>query len=155
MSMFRKSTSDFEIPDEGSYILKMTGVASTFTHPPKKPGDSEDTSYNFQFVIDDDSTDWDGVEVRSWFPEKYTDKNKTGLLFQAILGGGEIPEELELADLLNKNFRATIRHEVSAKNGNTYAKIESPIAIRSNGTGRRRGQQALPVTPADDDEPPF
>lgn len=152
---FGKSQSDFEIPDVGSYILKMTGIASSFTHPPKKPGDSEDTSHNFQFVIDDPDSDWDGAEVRSWFPERYTDKNKTGLLFQAILGGGEIPEELDLEDLLNKPFRATIRHEVSAKNGNTYAKIESPIAIRSNGTGRRRGQQSFAAAPAEDDEPPF
>jgi hypothetical protein len=154
--MFRKSQVDFEIPDEGSYILKMLGIASSHTHPPKKPGDPEDVSHNFQFVIDDPDTDWDGVEVRSWFPERYTDKNKTGLLFQAILGGGEIPEELELEDLLNKPFRATIRHEVSTKNGNTYAKVESPIAIRSKGAGRRRGQAELPVTPVDDDdEPPF
>lgn len=155
MSRFSKSIGgDFELPEEDTYVFVLTGIADTFTHPPKKPGEQPSTSIQFQFQIADDESDWDGVEVRDWFPEKFTDRNKTGELFAAILGTKETPDDLDLPDLQNKPFKASLKHSVSPKDGKTYPKLTSPIAIRPKGTGRRRGLAETVDTPVDD-EPPF
>ncbi len=157
MRFGKSAGGDYEIPDEGSYIFKMTGIAGEREHDPKKPGDPKDVSINFQFVVDDPDSDWDGVEVRSWFPQRYTDANKTGKLFAAILGVSETPEDIDLDDLLGKPFRATLLH--TTKDGRTYPKLETPIAIRPKGTGRRRQLAATGTDGAgvdtDSDEPPF
>lgn len=157
--MFKKSQGgEWELPDEGSYIMRFTGIVpgTRTEHQPKKPGDSVSYTQQFQFVIDDDRSDWDGVEVRSWFNEYYSDKSKTGQLFCAILGVKELPDNIEEEDLFDKPFQAMIKHKTSAKNGNIYPNIESPVAIRPRGSGRRRNQQVqMEPDDAGEDEPPF
>lgn len=150
---FGKTATDWEIPDEGSYTLRLTGIATERVHEPKKPGDPPDVSVNFQFVVDDPDSDWDGVEVRSWFPQKFTDGNMTGALFAAILGTKETPNDLGLDDLTGRPFTATIKHQV--KDGRTYPKLVSPVAIRPKGAGRRKQLAATDAVVEDDTEPPF
>lgn len=163
MVSFSKSEgSDWELPDPGFYVLRYVGIASSYTHPidttkagydpthPPKP----ETSHQFRFVIDDPDNVWDGVEVRSWYPERFTDKNKTGVLFSAIFGGEGVPDDLDETMLFDKKFQATIKHEVSKKNGNTYPSVESPIAYRPRGAGGPRRRMAV-SEPDDGDEPGF
>jgi hypothetical protein len=142
---------DFELPDEGSYIIEFRGVIDKREFPnDKDPDGPPDVSLTLQFVIDEDDEDFPGVEFRDYFPQRVTAKNKSGRLWAALLGVK--PEELaergipRTSEMVGNRCTANLIHR-NASNGNTYPKIA--------GVSPLRRKKARPVVEEDDNDPGF
>lgn len=139
---FTKDEGTYEQLPEGSYILRWVGVAETRQF-------DDGLSMWVQFVVDDENDDWDGSEVRSWYPQRMTPNNKTTKLMKALFGG-ELPDQeydsqgnplpmFTEHDLVGKKFRGTV-----VQNEKGYNAVTAPVPLaRGQRRGAARGQQTL------------
>lgn len=138
--------SDFELPDEGSYIIEFRGVIDKREFPnDKDPNGPPDVSLTLQFAIDEDDEDFPGVEFRDYFPLRVTAKNKSGRLWAALLGvkPEDLPQPLpRTSGMIGNRCNANLIHR-TANNGNTYPKIAGVSPLRK--------KRARPTVEEDDD----
>jgi hypothetical protein len=127
---FTKAKSDFAPPDEffgDVYTFRFDYIVDQREFENRDdPTGPKDVSLHIQFTVDEQpDRGWNGTEVRTFYPEKVTDGNKTGKLFAAMFGG-TLPEEFTEEMLAGRTFRATAN-----RNDRGYPVLDSPIAVRA------------------------
>lgn len=152
---------EFQIPDEGTYVLELTQVGEPRTEPnqfwhPKGDQDESDrpmrTSIYLQFEVAESPDDEDqiGLDLREYYTlslgnEKMPSKLRP--VVTAFLGRPvEDDDELDLEDFLSQRIRGTVTHGIK-KNGDTKAMLEAPLPLR-----KKKAKPAPPPPVEDDDD---
>ena len=134
------------IPEEGMYVLRFEGIENERIWPAEEEGGEPNKSLFLTFTIERDievpGSEYEGREVKFWFPSRFTPGNKTGRLFAAMFGG-ELPSTFggEESELIGRRVQAVLK-----KGENGYLRLDSALPVRSR---RQDRQEAL------GGEPPF
>ena len=148
------SVSDFNLPDEGIYRMRLIDVSDPILSQFKTKSGGDKYQVKLLFKIDDDDSDSDGEELTYYASISMHPNSSMYPAVKALMGGQEIDpdEEIDLDDCIGKHVLGTLTHvtKPSTKNPGqmaTFANITGFAPIRK----KKKAVMTAPA-PKDEDE---